>query len=160
MMNTKGSGPLLWNFNKILFLLMALPGIGMIAASFLVSKDALTDDGYPLNFFLLFLGAFFLLTNGVVFGFFFLSNKNKLEMMQDGLTGTARILDIQETNTRVNGMPRLKLLLEVNDGYNPVRKVEHRMVVPILKIAALKKDMEVPIKVHPRKPGKILVLFD
>ncbi|MCD4707701.1 MAG: hypothetical protein K8S62_08170 [Candidatus Sabulitectum sp.] len=160
MAETERSEPLLWNFNKSFLLLMVLPAIGLIAASFLVSKDALTDDGYPLNIFLLILGAFFLLSNATVFLFLFISNRNKLEMIQNGFPGTARILEIQETNTRVNGMPRLKFILEVNDGYNPARKIEHRMVVPVLKIATLKKGMEVQIKVHPRKPGMILLLFD
>ncbi len=159
MQSTIDKKPLLWNFNTIFSLLMTLPGIGLITASFLVNQETQTGDGHPLNLFLLILGAFFLLTNGTVFAFHFISNKSKIELMQHGHAGTAIILDIKETGTRINGMPRLKFLLEVNDGFNPVREVQHCEVVPLLKIAALKKDMQVQIKVHPRKTDKILVLL-
>jgi hypothetical protein len=45
-----------WGFRGWLLAMLALPGIGMITAGFLVSPDALTDDGMPPGSFLLAMG--------------------------------------------------------------------------------------------------------
>lgn len=151
---------LLWNFNTIFYLLMSLPGIGLITASFLVNQNTPPEDGHRLSILLLVVGVFFILTNGVAFVFHFITNKNLSEIKLNGIAGTAIILEVHETGTRINGRPRLKFLLEVSDGFNPVRELEHYEVVPLLKIATLKKNAQVQVKVHPYKPEKILLLFD
>ncbi len=150
----------IWNFNTIFFLLMSLPGIALITASFLVNQDTTAEDGHRLNTLLLIMGVFFLLTNGAGFVFNFITNKKLNEIRLNGIIGTATILEVQETGTKINGIPQLKFLLEVNDGFNPVRELEHYEVVPLLKIAELKKNTQVQVKVHPKYPGKVLLYLD
>ncbi|MCK5841748.1 MAG: hypothetical protein KAH31_06255 [Candidatus Sabulitectum sp.] len=148
----------LWSFETTVSLLMALPGIGMIVASFLVGRG--TSEEQSLSLLLLVLGSSFLLINGIVFALYFTGNRNRVQLMQYGISGTARILDLREERRRINGRPVYKFKLEVNDGFYPVREIEHRKVIPLLKVASLRKDMNVQIKVHPKKPGKILLLLD
>ena len=106
-----------WGINPFLFGILMLPAIGLITASFLVDAGSLTDDGYPLDIFLLILGGFFFLIDTSLIVFFTLNNKRKKYLIEHGLNGKATILQIHETGTRINGIPRYKLLLEVNDGY-------------------------------------------
>lgn len=158
MWSSEGDRPNLWNFETIVSLLIALPGIGMIIASFLVNNDSY--EGQHLSFILLLLGSFFTLINGIVFALYFISNRKKVQLMQYGISGTARVLDFVEENRRINGRPVFKFKLEVNDGLNPVREVEHRKTIPLVKIASLKKNMIVRVKVHPDKPDRIFILLD
>lgn len=150
----------IWNSNTIVSLLLTLPGIGLIAASLLLSNDSSSMNGSSVNFILLVVGSFFFLINCTVFILFLVSNRNRIQLIQHGLRGTARILDFFETNGKVNGMPILKFKLEINDGYHPQREMEHMMVVPLHKVPTLEKNMEFEIRVHRQKPDKILILMD
>ncbi len=156
----QNSGKDLWGINPFLFGILMLPAIGLITASFLVDENSLTDDGYPLDTFLLALGGFFFLIDTSLIMFFALNNTRKKYLIEHGLNGKARVLQIQETGTRINGIPRYKLLLEVNDGYNPVRTLSVSQLIPLHKLHFLKVNEEISVKVHPRKPGKVLVILE
>ena len=151
---------LLWNFNTFFYLLMSLPGIGLITASFLVKQNTTPESGPKLSILLLFIGIFFLLTNGAAFAYNLIKNMNLKEIKLNGISGTATIIEVTETGTKINGVPRFRFILEVIDGFNPIRELEHYEVVPLLKIAELKKGNQVQVKVHPNKPGQIFLLLD
>jgi len=149
----------IWNFNTIASFLLTLPGIGLITASFFLSNDSSNVNGASVNLILLSVGTFFFLISSTVFILFLVSNRSRIQLIQHGLCGTARILDFIETNGKVNGMPILELKLEVNDGYHPQREIEEKVVVPLQIISALKKNMKIEIRVHRQKPDTILLLL-
>jgi len=140
-------------------LLMMLPGFGLIIASFLVSPDALTDDGHPLNVFLLVMGGFFIVVDLALVGFIALRNRTKMEFARNGLSGTAEVLSMSETGTTINDMPMIKMRLKVNDGYRPVREVTHKQVFSYLTLRDIHVGDTLNVKVHPRKPDKLMILI-
>lgn len=154
-----GRGPLLWTMNKGLAIVMALPGIGMIVAGFLVSPDALTEDGYPLNIFLFAMGGFFLLTNAIILTVFTIINRRKLELATNGLDGTATVISMDETGTTINDMPVMKLSLRINDGYNPERVVSHKETIPLSRLIELRPGTVISVKVDRNRPDRIMLLY-
>jgi len=154
-----GRGPLLWTMNKGPMLFMMLPGLGMLIASFLVSPEALTDDGYPLDVFLRAMGGFFILVNVIVFVVFHFINKRRIDFLQNGLDGTATVLAMEETGTTINDMPVMKLSLKVNDGYNPERVVVHKETIPLSRLVELKAGSVISVKVDRNRPDRIMLLY-
>jgi hypothetical protein len=147
-----------WGFRGWLIALLALPGLGMIAAGLLVSPDALTDDGMPLGTFLLAIGAFWLLTDATVVLVFLLVNRRRRSLAVNGLDGTAVIVSVEETGTLINGIPLLRFVLRVNDGYRPEREVVHRATIPFTAIPRLQPGVTVRVKVHRENPDRLLIL--
>lgn len=154
-----GKGPLLWAVNRGPMIFMALPGLGMIIAGFLVNPGARTDDGYPLNIFLWAIGGFFLVSNVVILLVFNLINRRRMALATEGLDGTATVVSMQETGTTINDMPVMKLTLEVNDGYRPVRTVTHKETVPLSKLVDLKPGSVIQVKVDRNRPDRIMFLY-
>ena len=150
----------LWGINPFLFGILMLPAIGLITASFLVDENSLTDDGYPLDTFLLVLGGFFFLIDSSLMILLTLNNTRKKYLIEHGLNGKATVLQIHETETRINRIPKYKLLLEVNDGYNPVRTLSVSQLIPLHQLHSLKVNEEISVKVHPEKPNKVLVILE
>ncbi len=68
---------------------MLLVGVGMVVYGLMVSPEALTDDGYPLNNFLYIMGACFivfpLLGVSTVYYYYKRINDRETFLMNDGL---------------------------------------------------------------------------
>ncbi len=154
-----GRGPLLWTLNKGFAVVMALPGIGLIVAGFLVSPDALTEDGYPLDIFLFAMGGLFLVSNAVILAVFAIINRRKLELATNGLSGTATVLSMAETGTTINDMPVMKLSLRINDGYNPERVVTHKETIPLSRLFEFRPGAVLSVKVDRNRPDRIMLLY-
>ena len=148
----------LWQVNWKFMLLFMLPGIGMIIASFFVSPEARTDDGHPLNTFLLIFGAFFVVMDLGVVGFLSMRNRAKMDFARHALSGTAEVLEMSETGTQINDMPIVRFRLRVNDGYRPVREVEHKQLFSYLDLRDIHVGDTLEVKVHRKKPDKLLIL--
>ncbi|MFO7949301.1 MAG: hypothetical protein R6U36_02925 [Candidatus Fermentibacteraceae bacterium] len=148
----------LWQVNWKFMLLFMLPGVAMIVASFFVPEDATTDDGYPLDTFLLLFGAFFIVADLGVIGFLSLRNKAKMDFARNALSGTAEVLEMSETGTRINDMPVVRFTLRVNDGYRPVRQVVHKQLLSYLDLRDIHVGDTLDVKVHKSKPDKLLIL--
>ena len=158
-MNEGGGGRInLWQVKWKYMLMFMLPGIGMIIASFLVSPEARTDDGHPLDTFLLIMGSLFVVMNLAVVGFLGLRNRAKLDFARNALSGTADVLEMSETGTTINDMPVVKFRLQVNDGYRPVRQVVHKQRFSYLELRDIHVGDTLDVKVHRSKPDKLLIL--
>ena len=154
-----GKSPLLWSMNWVAMIFMALPGLGMIIAGFLVNPGDLSDDGHPLNILLWAIGGFFLLVNAGILLVMTMINRKRTLLVTEGLDGTATILSVQETGTTVNDMPVMKLTLEIDDGYRPVRTVTHKETVPLSKLADLRPGAVIQVKVDRNRHDRIMLLY-
>lgn len=154
-----GRGPLLWSVNRGAMLFMMLPGLGMLIASFFVSPESLTDDGYPLDTFLRLMGGFFILVNVVIMVVFHFINRRRIDFLRNGLDGTATVLAMEETGTTINDMPVMKLSLKVNDGYNPERVVVHKEAIPLSRLVELKAGSVISVKVNRSRPDRVMLLY-
>lgn len=158
MTEAKGGSISLWSVNVRWMLLFMLPGVGLIVASFLVPEDALTDDGHPLDTFLLLMGGFFVVVDLAVIGFVKLHNRAKMDFARTALSGTAEVLEMSETGTQINDMPMIRFRLRVNDGYRPVREVVHKQVMSYLTLRDIHAGDTLNVKVGKNKPDKLVIL--
>ena len=131
----------------------------MIIAGFLVNPGDLSDDGHPLNILLWVIGGFFLLVNAGILLVMTMINRKRTLLVTEGLDGTATILSVQETGTTVNDMPVMKLTLEVNDGYRPVRTIIHKETVPLSRLAGLIPGTVIQVKVDRNRHDRIMLLY-
>jgi len=154
----KGGRINLWQVKWKFMLLFMLPGFALIIASFLVSPEARTDDGHPLDTFLLAMGSFFIVADLAVVGFLSMRNRAKLDFARNALSGTAEVLEMSETGTQINDMPVVRFTLRVNDGYRPVRQVVHKQLFSYLDLRDIRVGDTLNVKVHKSKPDKLLIL--
>ena len=132
--------------------------IALVIAGFLVSDDAKTDDGYPLNIFFWVMGSFFSLGIAVLFIFTKISNKRKAHIELTWYDAPAEILDVSETGTYINNQPRLKFLLHVRSPVHPPCDVVHKQVIPLTALAHYSKGTTITVKVNPDNPEDVLLI--
>ncbi len=143
-----------WNVVGIFVVLI----IGFVVAGFLVSNDAETDDGYPLNIFLWVMGGFFSLSIVVLFFFTKVSNKRRAHIEATWYDAPAEILEVSETGTYINNQPRLKFLLHVRSPVHPPCDVIHKQVIPLTALSQYTKGNTITVKVNPENPEDILLV--
>ncbi len=143
-----------WNVVGIFVVLI----IGFVVAGFLVSNDAETDDGYPLNIFLWVMGGFFSLSIVVLFFFTKVSNKRRAHIEATWYDAPAEILEVSETGTYINNQPRLKFLLHVRSPVHPPCEVIHKQVIPLTALSQYTKGNTITVKVNPENPEDILLV--
>lgn len=132
--------------------------VGFVVAGFLVSGDAKTDDGHPLNiFFWAMAGIFFLTTSGVLL-WAGLSNRRRESIEKTWLDAPAEILEVSETGTYINNQPRLKFTLNVMSPVHPPCRVVHKQVIPITALSQFSRGTTINVKVNPENPQDILLV--
>ncbi|MFO7625621.1 MAG: DUF3592 domain-containing protein [Candidatus Fermentibacteraceae bacterium] len=145
-----------WGINWSVFKIFILLGIGMIVAGFLVSPEARTDDGHPLNIFLWAFGGFWLvmdLSLILVIRGMAARRKNAFETW---MPATAKVLSASETGTYINNLPKIRFTLEVTSDTHGVYQVEHREVVSMLHIASYGVGSVHQVRVDPGNPQKLM----
>jgi hypothetical protein len=127
-------------------------GLGFIVASFVIDAGEMTDDGFPLNTFLLIMGIGFLVPLVIVY-LVHTVRKNRIEhLMATGKQGEAVILSLEDTGVKVNDQPRVRMMLEVHiDGHSPYQ-VEKTAVIPLLALAKVQVGARVRVLADPREP--------
>jgi hypothetical protein len=150
--------PLLWRVKKGM-LFMLLPAVAMGVAGFLVPPGSKTDDGFPLNYFFWGMAAFWALTDAVMLAIFSSTNRRRIDLLENGLAGSARIISAERTGTIVNGDPVIALRLEVNDGFRGLYETIHKESVPVEELPQLKPGSEIAIRASRTKKGKLLLLL-
>jgi len=143
-----------WNVVGVFVVLI----IGFIVAGFLVSNDAETDDGYPLNIFLWVMGGFFSLSIVVLFFFTKVSNKRRAHIEATWYDAPAEILEVSETGTYINNQPRLKFLLHVRSPVHPPCDVIHKQVIPLTALSQYTKGNTITVKVNPENQEDIMLV--
>lgn len=160
VLSGSGPGPRLWKVNPGLFAaITALPIAILLAVALLSPQDAKTDDGMPLRPFLMIMAGFFLFTDGAVMVGYMLYNRNRMELAQNGLPGTATVLSAEDTGTRINDLPVIRLKLLVNNGFSAPYEVFHKETIPLLELPKFAEGAQLQVRVHPRKPGRLVLLY-
>ena len=146
--------------------LILLVGLGFLAAGFFVPEGSLTDDGFPLNYFMWFMAACFLVPGvGTSVGIMLFQGRQKAkvaDLLATGVQRTATILSLEDTGMRVNDNPRVKIALEVNiSGYMPYR-VEKTMTIPMINLSQVQPGQEIGVIADPTQqdnPDKVGLLM-
>lgn len=146
------------SINWSVFAIFGVVIAGFIVAGFLVSPTAQTDDGHPMNIFLWGMAGMFLLTNGGVLLWVFLSNRKRERIEMTWFDAEATILELSETGTYINNQPRIKFRLHINSPVHPPCDITHKQVIPLTALAQYKQGATIRIKVSPEDPEDIMLL--
>jgi len=141
-----------------LFGFFALIIVGFIVAGFVVSPDAKTDDGYPLNIFFWFMGGMFFLTDAGILLWIYLSNRKREYIENSWFDASAEIIEVGETGTYINDQPRLRFRLLVNSPVHPPCEVFHKQVMPLDALTRFQVGTTIPVKISPDNPRSIMIL--
>lgn len=142
-------------------LLLNLPGclIGgvLLYFGFTASPTALTGDGYSLKTFLFAMGGGFialslLITMGMLI-FALLKVRRIKEIVTHGKQGTAKILELSDTGTRINDNPRVKMLLEISIPNYPAYQAEKTLTVPLINLSQVQPGSTVSVYADPEQPS-------
>ncbi|MCE5214924.1 MAG: zinc ribbon domain-containing protein [Methanobacterium sp.] len=81
-------------------------------------------------------------------------NENYLE--QNGINGTAEILDAQQTQTFVNNNPEIKMTLLVSVPGKEPYKVTYKTVVPMVDLSKVQPGNKWYVLVDPKDPQNVI----
>lgn len=129
--------------------------IGFIVAGFLVSPDARTDDGHPLNIFFFVMAGMFALSTGGILLFATISNRKRAFREANWMDATAEIIQASETGTYINNQPRIKLRMLVHSPVHGATEVVHKQVIPLTALARYSPGSSIKVKVNPSDPKDI-----
>ena len=132
--------------------------VGFIVAGFLVSPDAETDDGHPLNIFFWIMGGMFLMSILGVLAYARFSNRRRDRIEKTWFDAQAEILEMGETGTYINNQPRIRFRFHVNSPVHPPCEVVHKQVIPLTALSQFKVGNTIKVKVNPDDPRDLMIL--
>jgi hypothetical protein len=150
--------PMRTTINWGVFMIFGVIIVGFIVAGFLVPSGSRTDDGHPLNIFFWAMGGIFLVTNGAILLWVFLSNRRRAIREATWMDGTAEILEVSETGTYINEQPRIRFRLLVNSPVHGTVEVVVKRVIPYTALAQYQKGATIPVKVNPDDADEVMIL--
>jgi hypothetical protein len=79
------------------------------------------------------------------------------ETLEQGVSGTGKIIKIEETGVYVNRHPQVKLTLEIHaDDKRPVYQASTRLVLSITEIPRFQPGARVPVKINKNDPQRVV----
>jgi hypothetical protein len=128
----------------------------MFYCSFTADENALTDDGYNLKWFFLLMGMGFLIIplaiSLSILIWMMVKRKRMEELVATGKQGTAIVLGLSDTGTRINDNPRVKLLLEIHiPNYQPYQ-AQKTVTLPLIYLPQVQTDSTINILADPEQP--------
>jgi hypothetical protein len=156
----------MWQVSNKLWIITTAPlllvGVGMIVYGIMVSPEALTDDGYPLNTFLFMMGGAFivfpLLTVLGIYYYYKRINDRETFLMNDGINGEAEILSREQTGTYINEQPQVRFKLLITTPMETY-ELEHKEIVNLLDMGSIPVGRKIPVMVHPDNPKDIMLML-
>lgn len=129
----------------------------MFYSAFTADENALTDDGYNLKWFYFLMGTIFLvLPLAIISGILLwaLAKRRRMEeLAATGKQGTAVVLGISDTGTRINDNPRVKLLLEIHiPNYQPYQ-AQKTLTLPLIYLPQVQTGSTINILADPAQPN-------
>lgn len=136
------------------FLILPAIGIGFLISALYTDVAAMTDNG-DMN-----LRSFFFMMGGIFTGLpialfvtigVFLARKRKrvAYLLEKGVRGKAKILDINDTGVMINNQPQVRISLEIHlPGYE-VYTLEKKMIISFSGLSRIQIGMEVDVAVDP-----------
>jgi hypothetical protein len=154
-----------WAINKgaalIIIMGFVLIGAAMIFYSFQVSPTDLTDDGYPLNTFLLYFGICWIALPFILFLgatiYINLRDRSEKNLRENGLKGQAKILSAEQTGRVVNYNPQVEFLLEITLEDGEIYQLKHKEVVGMISVGQIPTGAIIPVYVDPNNKKNILL---
>ncbi|MDP3066191.1 MAG: hypothetical protein Q8N08_05565 [Methanobacteriaceae archaeon] len=157
----------MWKVSNWIWLVTTGPlivvGVVFIFLGLTASPGALTDDGYPLNNFYYLMGASFIIFPALgalgVFLFYKRINDREIYLINNGIEGQAEILQREQTGTYLNEQPEVKFILLVTIPGEEPYQIEHKEVVNLLDVGSITEGKIVPVRVDPKNPKNMLLLY-
>lgn len=81
------------------------------------------------------------------------------DLLANGLPAQARILRLGETGMYVNNNPAVDIYMEVTAPNLPPYQVKQRMVVSMLRLAAIQPGAVVPVKYDAGDPNRVVLVM-
>ena len=78
-------------------------------------------------------------------------------ILQNGIPAQARILSVQQTGVMVNNQPQIIFNLDVRHPGSSPYQAQTKAVIPMVNIPQLQPGTDVPVKIHPTDPTKIVL---
>ena len=78
-------------------------------------------------------------------------------ILQNGISAQAKILGVQQTGVMVNYQPQISFTLEVHPPGGSPYRAQTKAVIPMVNIPQLQPGTEVPVKIHPTDPAKVVM---
>lgn len=89
-----------------------------------------------------------------------LQNMNQRnQILQTGIPAMATIMSLAETGMLVNHQPQVRIGLQVNPPNGLPYQTELTMVISMLVIPQVQPGLTVPVKIDPKDPSKVAILF-
>ncbi|MFD3165975.1 hypothetical protein [Herpetosiphon sp. NSE202] len=76
------------------------------------------------------------------------------KLLQQGLPGQARIINVYQTGLRINRNPQIGLVLEINGPLGQYQ-TETKAVIPMISIPQFQPGAVLPIKIDPNNRNNI-----
>jgi hypothetical protein len=151
-----------WVFNLVQ-IIFTLVGFGLIAGGYFASPGSKTDDGYPLNYFLYVLGGFFIVWPIVLFGVirFFLKRAAAREayLINNGIKGKARVLNMRNTGVYINRIPQMVMDLQVTTDLGERYETSYKKTVLMQYYNIIRPDVDLPVYIDPNDRNKLFIDF-
>lgn len=149
--------------NKWIFLLLngifSIVGVAMLLGGYFAPDGSLTDDGYPLNYFLYTMGGFFilfplLLTLGISAAYKRVDNRINFLKTQ-GIQGTARVMRFNTTGMYLNRVPQLAMQLWVKTSLGEEYQARYKQCIHPIYYQYLAPDKDIPVYIDPADKNKL-----
>lgn len=121
----------------------------VVVAGAILSETVIPSDLQPV-----FIGGLVVVTSlvsvFVVFSTLFKASARRKVLLRRGVDASAKLMVVEQTGTRVNDQPMLRLRMMVEVPGKAAYAVLHREVVPQIRLAHLQPGMDLPVKVDPQ----------
>jgi hypothetical protein len=148
---------------NLLQVIFTLVGAGLITGGYFAAPGSRTDDGLPLNYFLYGLGGFFILFPLLLFGIIRYAIKRTAArqawLMQNGIKGKARVLNMQQTHVYINRIPQVVLHLQVTTNLGETFETNYKKAIPLQYYNIINPDVDLPVYIDPANRTKLFVDF-
>jgi hypothetical protein len=78
-------------------------------------------------------------------------------ILQSGIPAQGKILSVQQTGVMVNYQPQVELQLEITPPGGVPYQARTKAVIPIVNIPQFQPGAQVPVKIHPTDPTKVVL---
>ncbi len=100
-----------------------------------------------------------LVSGFVVFGALFKGAARRKVLVRRGVDAWAKVMVVEQTGTRVNDQPMLRLRMLVEVPGKAAYAVLHREGVPQIRLAQLQPGVQLPVKVDPQDPRNMAIAW-
>lgn len=143
--------------------IFTLVGAGMLIAGYNASPGSLTDDGFPLDKFFYGMGAFFIIWPIILFGFikyFYRRSAEKIEhLINNGIKGKARVLQMHRTGVSINRVPQVILDLDIKTDLGEKLQVSYKKCVEPIYYSLIRPDVDLPVYIDPNNKKSVHIDF-